>query len=127
MAAQDNDLDEKPLDPAVERVRRKMVRLLAISIGIMMVGLMAVLATIVYKITSRQSANESPFASPDGRTESPPSGLEGRIRLPEGAQILSSDLDGANILIRLKLATGTEQLLIYSLSEDRIIAKVAIE
>jgi len=48
---QENDTDEEqPLDPAMERVRRKMVRLMVISIGIMMVGLMAVLGAIVYKI-----------------------------------------------------------------------------
>ena len=43
--------DEKPLDPAMENVRKKMVRLLAISLGVMMVGLMAVLGAIVYKIS----------------------------------------------------------------------------
>ena len=47
----DIDGDEQPLDPAMERVRRKMIRLLAVSIGIMVIGLMAVLAAIVYKIS----------------------------------------------------------------------------
>ena len=46
----DDDLDEKPLDPEMEKVRRKMVRLLAVSIGVMFIGLMAVLGAIVYKI-----------------------------------------------------------------------------
>ena len=46
----DLDGEEQPLDPAMERVRRKMIRLLAVSIGIMVIGLMAVLAAIVYKI-----------------------------------------------------------------------------
>ncbi len=46
----DIDAEEQPLDPAMERVRRKMIRLLAVSIGIMVIGLMAVLAAIVYKI-----------------------------------------------------------------------------
>ena len=118
-----DDQDEKPLDPAVERVRRKMVRLMAISIGIMMVGLMAVLLTIVYKVTSRQTGP----ASGGTQTAMPVPGSEGRISLPAGAQILSSDLDGANVLIRLKLAGGQQQLWLYSLGEDRIIAIVAVE
>jgi hypothetical protein len=46
-----DDLEEKPLDPDMEKVRRKMVRLLAVSIGIMFIGLMAVLGAIVYKFT----------------------------------------------------------------------------
>ncbi|GIL01989.1 MAG: hypothetical protein BroJett030_18880 [Alphaproteobacteria bacterium] len=118
-----NDEDDKPLDPAVERVRRKMVRLMAVSIGIMMAGLMAVLLTIVYKVTARQDG---------GRTATPEPGLaaptaEGRIELPAGARILSSDLDGGHILIRLRLAEGAERLMVYSLGEGRIIATVAIE
>ena len=48
----EDDLDEKPLDPEMEKVRRKMVRLLAVSIGIMFIGLMTVLGAIVYKFTS---------------------------------------------------------------------------
>ena len=41
--------DDKPLDPAMEKVRRKLARLMAVSIGIMLVGLMAVLGAVVYK------------------------------------------------------------------------------
>ena len=40
---------EKPLDPAMERVRRRLARLMVVSIGVMLVGLMAVLAAVVYK------------------------------------------------------------------------------
>jgi hypothetical protein len=47
----EDDLEEKPLDPEMEKVRRKMVRLLAVSIGIMFIGLMTVLGAIVYKFT----------------------------------------------------------------------------
>ena len=47
----DDDLDEKPLDPEMEKVRRKMVRLLAVSIGIMFIGLVTVLGALVYKFT----------------------------------------------------------------------------
>ena len=43
--------DDKPLDPAVERVRRKLARLMIVSVGIMLVGVMAVLGAVVYKVT----------------------------------------------------------------------------
>ena len=47
-ALPDND-DEKPLDPAAERVRRKLVRFMAINLGILFLALMAVVAALVYK------------------------------------------------------------------------------
>ena len=66
-----NDLDEeKPLDPAVERVRRRMLRLMVISIGIMMTGLMAVLGAIVYKIGSYGEEAEAVAPAPVGTTAS---------------------------------------------------------
>ena len=47
--ADNNGDEDKPLDPMVENVRRRMMRLMVVSIGIMMIGLMAVLGSIVYK------------------------------------------------------------------------------
>lgn len=51
--------DEAPLDPAMERVRRRLGRLLVISIGTMMIGLMAVLGAIVYKAGSSGRPGET--------------------------------------------------------------------
>ncbi len=42
--------DEKPLDPATEKVRKKLVKFSAVFMGLNMVALMAVLGAIVYKI-----------------------------------------------------------------------------
>ena len=42
MAAYDTEEEEPPLDPAAERLRRKLVRLVMVSGGIMMLGLIAV-------------------------------------------------------------------------------------
>ena len=41
--------NDKPLDPAVEKVRRKLVRFVAINLAILLAALMAVAAAIVYK------------------------------------------------------------------------------
>jgi hypothetical protein len=54
----EDDLEEKPLDPEMEKVRRKMVRLLAVSIGIMFIGLMTVLGAIVYKFTQDDAGKQ---------------------------------------------------------------------
>lgn len=77
--------DEKPLDPAVEAVRRKMARLLLGSFGVMVLGLIAVFAAIVYKL------NTGVTVSTDL--------VEAEIALPAGSEILSVSLDGPHVLI----------------------------
>lgn len=93
------DRAEAPLDPATERVRRKMVRLLAVSVGIMLIGVMAVLAAVVYRTTeTTQSALEA--------------GASVTIRLPAGAEILETSLDGDRFLIRISTGEGPQELLV---------------
>src|SRR5690606_16507642 len=41
--------EEKPLDPAAENVRRKMLRFMFINLGILFLALMAVMIALVYK------------------------------------------------------------------------------
>ena len=88
--------EEEPLDPATERVRRKMVRLLIVSIGIMVVGLMAVFGAIIYKIGERSetATSETPpahtaLAVPDSAN------YIGTIDIPQGAEIHSTSLHGS--------------------------------
>jgi len=52
--------DEGELDPAMERVRRKLARLLFISTGIMVLGLAAVVAGIVYRVSEREERDAGP-------------------------------------------------------------------
>lgn len=99
--------EEQPLDPAMERVRRKMIRLMVISIGIMMIGLMAVLFAIVYKINA-----------PSSRVAE--DGVPVEVDLPEGASIVSTDLGEAGILIQLKLSTGETRLVVIDQSNGEI-------
>jgi hypothetical protein len=124
MASAVENEEDKPLDPATEKVRRKMVRLLAVSIGIMMVGLMAVLGAVVYKI-----GNTGPQGSTQDANAGVPvePGTEGTIDLPDGAQLLSASLDGDNVMLQLRLAGGAQQIVIHSLSRNRIVARLALE
>ncbi len=46
--------EEGELDPAMERVRRKLVRLLFVSSGIMVLGLAAVVAGIFYRVSKME-------------------------------------------------------------------------
>jgi hypothetical protein len=116
--------EDKPLDPATEKVRKKMMRLLVVSIGIMMVGLMAVLGAIVYKIGRRPDATshvETAAAIPGEPA------YVGQIRLPQGARISATALDGDRVLLTLTMADGKSRLIIHSLSQNRIIADIAVD
>lgn len=88
--------DEKPLDPEVEKVRRKMVRLLAVSISIMFVGVMAVLAAIVYKVTSAEDEATVATVASGVPTDSP---LADRIALPAGFEVISVSLSGNRLAV----------------------------
>ncbi|UXN62434.1 fimbrial protein [Phyllobacterium zundukense] len=121
----DIDGDEQPLDPAMERVRRKMIRLLAVSIGIMVIGLMAVLAAIVYKIS--QPVPEVVTAV---RSEVPvqPLGaaLTGEaITLDPGTRILSHNLANNTLSLETRLADGTRQILLYDIATKRVVARIS--
>ncbi|MEX6508154.1 fimbrial protein [Jiella sp. M17.18] len=105
------DEDEKPLDPVTERLRKKMVRLLATAIGIMLVGVMAVLGAIVYK-TSRP-------ATPTPRAEI-------ALNLPAGAVIEGMALDGDRALLRLTV-NGAEELRLVSLADGSLITRVHVQ
>jgi hypothetical protein len=94
----EDDLDEKPLDPEMEKVRRKMVRLLAVSIGIMFIGLMTVLGAIVYKFTQADepAAGAGQVAGSAGSVPSD-APVEGVAALPAGFVVESVSLDGNRI------------------------------
>ena len=110
----DDDID-KPLDPATEKVRRKMVRLLAVSIGVMMIGLMAVLAAVVYKSVGSGS----------GGVGGPVAGSQLTIDLPAGAEVMETALDGERLLLRARTAEGT-RLYLVSLANGAVLASYRI-
>lgn len=103
--------EEAPLDPATERVRRKMVRLLAVSIGIMFIGLMAVLSAVVYRMNDATA---------------PVEGSSVALAVPEGADVLESDLDGDRIALRLRTmsATGTsEEIVVFDRRTGTVLSR----
>ena len=119
-----HDEDEKPLDPAVEKVRRKLVRFVAINLGLLFIALMAVLGAIVYKSGSRP---ETPAATGTG-VPSPAEGafLSGEIALPAGAKIVSQSLSGNRISIEAELADGSRAIFLYDFAERRMIGRFAL-
>ena len=128
LQSDDHD-DEAPLDPAAERVRRKLIRLLVASFGIMILGLAAVIAAIVYKINERNDGADMP---PAGAVTSSVTGtgrlsaettIAGAIDLPAGARILASSLDGDHALITIVLPDGAMQLLVVDLPTGKVFVR----
>ena len=116
-ALPDND-DEKPLDPAAERVRRKLVRFMAINLGILFLALMAVVAALVYK--SMTVPPEAPAVASDIPSSNVTSG---RIVLPAGARLVSQSLSGNLLSLHVALAQGGEAILIYDTAQGRVVAR----
>jgi len=120
----DDDQAEAPLDPAAEQVRRKLVRLLVVSFGIMVLGLGAVIAAIIYKLNERNDgADASGHAdSVDGRL-SAETAIAGAIDLPAGARIVTTSLDGDHALVTIALPDGAMQLLVVDLPSGKIFVR----
>lgn len=118
--------DEKPLDPAVERVRARLVRFAVINIGILFVAVMVVLAAIVYKTTQLGKEPAAPAAS---NTTAPPIGeaVEGRIAIPAGARIVSQSLSGTLLSLQLQGGDGQGSILVFDTGRGRVVGRYTIE
>lgn len=91
--------DDKPLDPKVEAIRRRMVRLLMVSGGIMMIGLMTVLAAIVYKVNT--SVSKSVVLD------------ESTLTIPRNSEIISTAMGDGRVMLTLKGTDGSRELRIF--------------
>lgn len=117
-----DDEEEKPLDPAVEKVRRKLVRFVAINLGLLFAALMAVVAALVYK-----SMNVTPAPAGAGIEIPSPEGItEGQIRIPAGARIVSQSLSGNRISLSLEMADGARAIYVYDLTSRRVIGRYIV-
>lgn len=115
--------DEEPLDPVMENVRRKMVRLQLVSAGVMLVMLMAVLGAIVYKVTrpdpaavARQSGIVVPSDAP----------VTGAVALPAGFNTTGVALSGNQILFFGTLADGAGKAFVFDIAAGRIVADIDV-
>ncbi|MBA4786080.1 MULTISPECIES: hypothetical protein [Pseudorhizobium] len=122
MANPDSVEQEEPLDPAMERVRRKMVLLQLVSGGILFVCFMAVLAAVVYKVT--QTPTSAPVAA-SGFSVPADQPLMSSVTLPAGFQVQSVSLSGSQILFYGSIG-GAQKALVFDASVGRIVADVAV-
>ncbi|PWL16899.1 hypothetical protein DKP76_15500 [Falsochrobactrum shanghaiense] len=129
-----DEVPEAPLDPAMEKVRRKMIRLLAVSIGVMLIGLMAVLVAVVYKINRAPDAAAVEEARSDipGQAAAVPALpepvklVESQIELAPGTRLLSQSLSGDQLSLETLLPDGGTEILVYDHRESRIIGRIKL-
>jgi hypothetical protein len=137
MTSNFND-EDAPLDPAVERVRRKVMRLMGISVAIMMVGLMAVIGAIFYKISGSGSKKTVVASDSDNQVVMAETGeiksldvinsnITGIIKLPTGTRLINTEFSNNRILLTLKSEEDELFLWIYDLAANRVFSRITVE
>jgi hypothetical protein len=116
-----DDQDEKPLDPALENVRRKMVRLQIVSVAIMVVSLMAVFGAVVYK--TMRPAPKAQAAASNIPSDAP---VAATAALPQGFSVQSVALSGSQVLFYGALASGQRQAIVFDYGVGRIVATITL-
>ena len=111
--ALDDEIEEKPLDPAVERVRRKLVRFVAINLGLLLAALMAVVAAIVYKSGQAPAPADGPAVAAE-------------IALPAGARMIGHDFSDGKFSIDAELADGSRVIILYDVAGRKIVGRYTV-
>jgi hypothetical protein len=93
-----DDADDKPLDPAVERVQRRLRRLLLIAGLTLGIGILAVFAGIIYRLsTFGDKAPEAPAGA----------AAVAQATVPAGARLVSSNVAGNRVVLTYEHPGGT--------------------
>jgi hypothetical protein len=113
------DDEEKPLDPAMEKIRRKMVRLLVISSSVIVLGLMAVLGSIVYK------ANKNSAAAQQASLPAGPIAPQQTITLPKDFALEQTTIDGNRVWF-FGTAGGKHLLIVHDIGTGRTLTEIDV-
>ncbi|KQM33472.1 hypothetical protein ASF03_07055 [Rhizobium sp. Leaf68] len=120
-----DEQDDKPLDPAMEKVRRKMIRLQIVSGLVMFISLMAVFGAVVYKAMG-PSKNATPTASQSMQVPSDQP-IAATASLPQGFTIENVSVANGDMLFYGRLANGTRKALVFNVQTRRFVADVTID
>ncbi|WMS44748.1 hypothetical protein RDV64_10350 [Acuticoccus sp. MNP-M23] len=102
--------DEGELDPAMERVRRKLVRLLIVSSSIMILGFAAVVAGIFYRVSEMDSGPAAAVALEFGTAD--------LIAVSAGDDQIVLTIGGANPRIEVRSVPEGTVLGLFTLRPD---------
>ena len=124
---ENDDQEDKPLDPVMENVRRKMMRLQLVSGGIMLLMFMAVLAAIVYKINTRESKPDAAVSSSSGGLAVPSDApVQATATLPDGFAVSAVSQSGGQILFYGVMADGARKAFLFDIAAGRTVAEIGI-
>ncbi|WP_018700386.1 DUF6476 family protein [Amorphus coralli] len=107
------DRPEEKLDPAMERVQRKLRRLLAVSGLIMVAGLIAVFAAIFYRLSVMDKAM-------------PQAPAETSVTLPAGSEVRSASSTGERLTLLVDAPDGASKVVIVDLATGRTVSTVTL-
>ena len=119
-----DEQEEKPLDPVMENVRRKMIRLQLVSAGVMLVMLMVVLGAIVYKVTRLSDQDASQAAALSVPSDAPRTAV---AALPAGFEISNIALSSGQILFYGAIGGQASQAIVFDIAAGRIIADITVK
>lgn len=103
---------EEPLDPAVERVRRKLLRFAIVNVGILFLALAIVVAALAWRTVSA--------------AKDPEAFVQAELALPEGARISSHSVSPVEVSLLAALPDGTSAVFIFSRNDGRLVGRYAI-
>lgn len=116
------DEEDKPLDPNVDKLRRKLIRFMVVNLGLLFLALMVVVAALVYK-----SYTAKPTAPIAGDIQAPAGAPQsGDIVLPVGAKVLSQSLSGDRLSLEAELSDGSRAIFVYDIAERRMIGRYTL-
>lgn len=119
------DEQEAPLDPAFEKVRRKMVRLLIISSSVIILGLMAVVYSIVYRV-NRIPQPATPVATAPAAQDVVPAAQQS-ITLPAGFTVASTTMSGNRVLLFGTGADGKQSIVIHDIGTGKTVTRIDLK
>jgi len=106
-------------DPHLQRIRRKLVRLMLGSIVITFVLVGLVLAAVIYKIM--QSSHSSPDLAANTQQA-----VEQQIDLPVDGQITSYHLSGDVLVLQSRTREGRDEFIFYNHRLRQVLSRLKI-
>ena len=119
------DEQEAPLDPAFEKVRRKMVRLLIISSSVIILGLMAVVYSIVYRV-NRIPQPADPSAIVPAAEQAMPAARQS-LTLPAGFVVESTSISGNRVLLFGAGVDGEKHIIVHDIGTGKTVTEIDIK
>lgn len=111
----EDDAEDKPLDPAVERVQQRLRRLMLISTGTLGLGFLAVIVAIVFRVSNLGK-------TPDAEGEPWRTTLE----LPAGSTVVATEAEGDRLVVHADGPEGRSVHVFHMPSGRRVGTSVLI-